>query len=218
MLVDDTRTRDALSRLFRKNVDEVVSDHVRRGTQEPAITSKIGDRLEYVLNGRTINGYAISVIAQDLSDRGRSSQESRTGADLLIGIRVQNPAKNFDFSKGLLIQAKKTSGWSSADQARLIEQCEKLLNQSAGGSYVWIYDSSGARAVPASEVLAMNATPIQKLASKGISMHFRDIFDCVAGDVELADNHMFEGPDQLKEAMEELSARSAVAISLRKPP
>lgn len=216
MLIDDTNTRDRLARLIRKSIDDLVSIQTMRGTQEPAITARIGERLESQLNGRTVNGFKISVITQDLSDRGKGSQESRIGADLYVGIRVENAVKGFDLSKGLLVQAKMASSQTPAEQERLAEQCRKLAKQSSAGAYVWIYDKHGVQAVPASEVLSTKTPTLRNLASKNVTMHFRDIFDCVAGDVGLASAGIFEGPGQLKQAMQELSARSGVAISLTK--
>src|SRR5437660_139092 len=170
MLNGDTVTRDALADLIRGAVDDTVKQQWPRRAQEPPISSKIAAMLEARLDGFSINGYKVSIVAQDFPDRGPGSWENKSGADLYIGIRVDSlPKLAPPISKGLLIQAKKervvTHSRADGPPARskasvdVVDQCEKMVKRSDKGSFVWIYGAAGARAVPASEVIEQAPVP-----------------------------------------------------------
>ena len=214
MLARDKQTRDWLAEAIRGAVDDVVSTHGSRLTQEPQITSKIADRLEQTLKGVSINGYEVKIIASDMPDRGRGALEKRTGVDLFIGIRVRQRETGIEIAKGLLVQGKLDGPPSRKEQDRLLEQCGKMALRWPKAAYVWIYSSGGASSIPASEILAHPNVPPQMLSSRNIAEHFRDVLDCVAGDETLAISEMFESSDALNVIMQEVAARQAVAIDL----
>lgn len=109
MLKYDRLTRDMLAERLRCAIDETVVSQLRRGAQEPPITSKVAGAIEHQLHGEEINGYKVRVVAQDFTASGKGSGERRSGADLYIGIEVDGSAMGLPcIAKGLLIQARST--------------------------------------------------------------------------------------------------------------
>lgn len=220
-------TRDVLAELIRGAVDDVVRSQLARRAQEAPISSKIATMLESRLNGMSINGYRVTAVAQDFRDRGARSDESRIGADLYIGIRVE-PGRGLPvISKGMLIQAKKRVGTrrvaSSASAARksygkqqmdLVGQCKKMLARTDKGAFVWVYGSGGTQVLPASEVVAHPAIPPDYLAGRNISEQFRDVLDCFLGDEDLVGNGIFDDNLALGDFLTEIAARRGVTIRL----
>jgi hypothetical protein len=93
-------------------VNSVTIEHYPAVTQEHQLTSRIAQALEDSLNGKQYGVASVSVITQELPDRGRSSLEKPLGGDMYVGISLEG-----DFDKGLLIQAK----WDE-NQRGLFEQ------------------------------------------------------------------------------------------------
>lgn len=215
MLAHDQPTRDTIAEIIRGAVDDVVTTHISRITQEPAITAKIADRMESALRELSIFGYFVSVIATDIPDRGPGSLEKQTGVDLFVAIRVTSEDGSFSVAKGLLIQGKISVGHRGVkDRKGLREQCEKMVSKSAKGAYVWIYGALGVRSVPASEVLRYPKYWVEDLGSRNIAEHFRDVLDCVAGDEGLAIDPIFESPVALNNWMKDLGAQHGIAIDV----
>lgn len=214
MLKGDTITRDILAELLRSTVDETVIQQKARGAQEPAVTSKIAVRLEHQLNGVGIFDRKITVIAQDFTDRGPRSQEKRAGADLFIGIRVEDSEATI--SKGLLIQAK---WWgrptSKAAQNKLLQQCKDMLERTTtAGAFVWLYGSDGVDVVPACEITATPYRSPETLTQRNIAQQFRDVLDCFQGDPGNAPEMIFDDPNALGSYMADIAARTGVAITV----
>lgn len=218
MLRGDETTRDWLADALRGAVDDVVAQHSMRLTQEAQISSKIADRIEQKLTGMQINGYEVSVVANDMPDRGPNSLESKTGVDLYIGIRVRRTDIVMETAKGLLVQGKLSGAHSTKEQDRLVEQCRKMASTSSKGAYVWIYGSQGATVIPASELVSNPNLHPSDFSARNIGQHFRDVLDCVAGDEQLVTSGVFEHVDELNAMMRELGARAAVAVDLKPRP
>lgn len=230
MLRGEERTRDLLAELIRGTVDDTVRRQMRRRAQEPSITSKIADALETQLNGFEINGYVVTVVSQEFPDRGPSSLEKQTGADLYIGIRVDSPWQPSPIAKGMLIQAKKVRpigevhmrGFeadqpASKGQLFLLEQCEKMRQRSQNGSFVWVYGPDGTGVVPVSEVLNQRIYAPERLASRDVGQQFRDILDCFSGDPGLIDIDIFEDEGALGGYLREIAVQRGVAINVAWP-
>lgn len=214
MLRGDEQTRDWLADAIRGAVDDVVIKHAARLAQEPQVSAKIADRLEQRLDGMTINGYHVSVVASDMPDRGRGSLEKPSGVDLYIAVRVRRRDIPLEIAKGVLVQGKFDTPFGAGEQRRLIDQCGKMCRRSRKGSFVWLYGSDGAIVVPATDVLAAPKIPAQLRTGRNIARHFRDVLDCVAGDEELVKGDVFGSVAALNAMMRELAAREAVAIDV----
>lgn len=229
MLHGDGVTRDMLAELLRSVIDGVVGSQLARGAQEPQISSKIADRLEDRLNGVEINGFKITARAQDFRDRGRDADESKSGADLYLGLRVE-PRRGLGLpimSKGLLIQAKKRDvpKFSRIErderafrmpktQADLLKQCEKMLMRTDKGAFVWVYGSAGTHVVPASEVLKHRSMPPEFLAGRNVAEQFRDVLDCFSGDQTLTASHIFDDDFAFGAYLREIAVKRGVTIAL----
>lgn len=228
MLNGDTITRDVLAELIRGAVDDTVKKQLERLAQEPPISSKIATAIESRLDGMTINGHNVSVVVQDFPDRGRGSWESKSGADLYIGIRVESWLKGVPpVAKGLLIQAKKERILKhsrvddppsrSSIEPDVVAQCEKMMARTDKGSFIWIYGAGGARVVPAAEVIKQQPVPPEYLASRNVAEQFRDVLDCFSGDVTLVGQGIFDNDTALAAFLEEIAVRRGVAITLGPP-
>jgi hypothetical protein len=192
-------------------VDGTVRQHWGRPTQEPQLTAKIAENLER-LRGLTIAGESISVtiIAQDLPDRGPGSLESRTGADLYIGLKIKTP--NSEIKKGLLIQAKWNEAMPPREMARLKDQCSELLDRSSNGAFVWAYGPSGTKVIPAREYFRGPTYQPSDLSSSNIEELFMNVMECISGDPNLAPQALFDNTDGLESFLEEVAAKSGVLI------
>jgi hypothetical protein len=216
-----------LAELVRGAVDDTVSAQIRRRAQEPQITSKIARELEHRLNGGMVARYKVTVIAQDFSAHGPKSGESHSGADLYVGIRVEDGVDPKPVAKGLLVQSKKTRTglFRKADgellkhvvteQAELVHQCEKMLSRTKpNGAFVWLYGATGAEVVPAQEVLEHPLLPPELLGRRNVAEHFRDVLDCFQGDPDLVTPNIFDNDSALGDFMEEIAVRRAVVLKL----
>ncbi len=224
MLQGDAITRDIVADLVRGAVDDAVKSQWARRAQEPAISTRIAGTLESRLNGYRVNGYNVTVVAQDFPDRGAGSWENKSGADLYIGIQVESLLPAPPVSKGLLIQAKRERTFArrhtdvamtpSKVQNGLVEQCEKMLARTDKGAFVWTYGSSGVRVIPASDVVKHRIIPPDFLASRNVAEQFRDVLDCFSGDVMLVGQGIFDNDAALGAFLEEIAVRHGVAIKL----
>lgn len=183
--------------------DEVCSDHFDGLTQEPQITSRIGQALETSLDGKPIENYTVRVITQDFPDRGRASLESKSGADLYVGIEVTSGDRTT--SKGFLVQAK----LAGERPSRLEEQCRKMLARSEA-SYVWVYGPNGVRAVPARRVL--REPPLQVFRGSPLNILFGQVLECSAGDPEIGVPSLPSARKALAGMLEELSVGEGILV------
>lgn len=205
--------RDVVAEAIRSVVDRIVIRHAARLTQEHQLTSRIAQSLEENFDGTVVAGRLARVLVQEMPDRGRGSLEKKTGADLYVAVRVEGTST--DFSKGMFIQAKWADG-ARTDQ-RLYEQCEKIVRKSDKGAFVWIYGGWGTHAVPASEVLDNRGVEPSLLEGRNLAQHFRDVFDCVAGDRRLVMPGIFDDDEALNTALLEYGRDIGIALSVSAP-
>ena len=178
---DGRLTREMIATALREVADDVCRDHVMTITQEPQITSRIGEALERRLAGSNINGYRVEVLTQDLPDRGSRSLERPVGADIYLGIRVMLGG-HVDTSKGMLAQAKKWPNLSAEEGGGLTEQCKRMLARSPA-SYVWIYTVDGVGVVSAEDVIRRE---LRKLSyRRRLDEVLSEILACNEGDTAL---------------------------------
>ena len=95
----DSENRRMIMEALGNAVDDLVRDlysdttgGVRIG-QEPEITSRVCQRLEDRLDNRPVGDYVFRVIAQSMPDRGPSSLEKITGADLMLSISLESDSE-----------------------------------------------------------------------------------------------------------------------------
>lgn len=77
--------------------------------------------------------------------RGIAAEEKRIGADMIFHVKMRS--ENLNYSKGALIQAKKSEPGSipsTKQRNELRDQCDKMLATSAS-SYVFNYSKLGLR-------------------------------------------------------------------------
>ena len=207
----DALDRDLIAEAIRSVVDEVVREHYGALTQEHQLSSRICGALEAKLRHATFGEYRVEVVTQEAPDKGPNSLEKKSGIDLYIGIRIDDGAV---VSKGLLVQAKWNDGArNAAEQARLVEQCQKIDARTDAG-YVWLYGTSGVQVVPAKEVVANPSTAPEELGSRHLNEVFGQVLDCFEGDRRLA---LPTGPDLRRDLgvmLEEFGATTGVAVSL----
>jgi hypothetical protein len=142
---------------IREATDQTILEIGEHDEQEPVITASLVRGIRESLSGMHRNG--VRVTAQVLSDRGRNSQERRSGADLLGVLDVQLPS--FSLSKGFLAQAKKLQNGLivGREAIRTRDQCRRMLRFSPD-SFLFAYSADGLWAVPASSIVASNSSNI----------------------------------------------------------
>jgi hypothetical protein len=217
----DPRRRPELE-LIQELVDGVIADMCARHhpgeTQEHQFTSRIAQAIEQKLNDVLVGGLRLHVVAQELSDRGRSSSERSVGADLYISVGVIGERQ---FSKGLLIQSKWDDALSRASERRtLSEQSDRMLRHS-DESYVWVYRPGVITVVPAAMVRETTALPdfIEDVTTVGGLI--ADGLGCSRGDpsqgVDLADITPAGLARSLRAKIRELAARTGLGLIVTEP-
>jgi hypothetical protein len=183
VLDDDPIARDLIAKALGKATDQGVREHLTGISQEPHITSRIGQSLENTLNGKIVLGHRIQIMTQDIPDRGPGSLEKAIGADLYVGISVSSGGKRE--SKGFLVQAKIGRKLKSkSDYDALEEDCEDMLQRS-DASYLWLYEANGVRVVNAKEVLNRGSRSPNELLRRRASTVFTRTLECSEGDFSL---------------------------------
>jgi len=89
---------------IRVQIDQAVREHLPGISQEPQISSRIGQKLEEAMNGEINLSHEILVVTPDIPDRGPRSLESAIGADVCVGISAFSGGKRQ--SKEFLTQTK----------------------------------------------------------------------------------------------------------------
>ncbi len=119
---------------------------------------------------------------------GKSAQEKKYGADILIHIRFDGQGLHYD--KGVLIQAKKLEVGTLIDVGdllRLRTQCETMLNFSQE-AFVLIYSTTGVRCDTAQHIVDIGS--LNLVDQRDLNNHapftsrdfFFDLFRCEHGD------------------------------------
>ena len=205
---------NAIATLLGSAVDDVVTDHIGRVSQEHQITAKVADRMEQAVNNWSVGKYKLSAKVQDLPDKGRGSLEKKIGADLFIGIRLQDESSGYSMQKGLLIQSKIGSKTSKSIQKNLAGQCEEMNVRSPSGAFVWIYNRLGTSVVPAGEVAKNPNIDVRAFNSRNTTQFFKDTLDCFAGDPNLIFGDIFNSNDDFNGFLNELSIRKGLLLAV----
>jgi hypothetical protein len=205
MLDQDARTQ--IAEALGEEVDSVVRDHYPSLSQEPAITSRVGQRLEDQLDGRPVGDYRLRVITQDFPDRGQGAWEKRIGADLFLSVSLEGPD---GFDKGLIVQTKLDR---RLDRLELQDQVAKMRRHTPS-SYVWIYTDNGVAVVSAHEVERMQSNSLAGLYTRSATGFFGRILDCYAGSRRLGVPPVVNRRAVLTQRLLELRARRGLDVAI----
>jgi len=174
-----------LSQSIRGATDDVVAAY-REGriSQEPDFTSRLVEALERAINGAQQVG-GVTWRAKVLSDRGRESEESIFGADLIGVASLETAAATID--KGFLAQAKRLGPGASMDargREDLVRQSGKMLDFTPD-AFVFLYSTRGVSVVPAVEVVGNGGRGLRGLHSRSLPRFYEEHLECFVGDRNL---------------------------------
>ena len=114
--------------------------------------------------------------------RGKAAEEKRIGADIVIHVRLD--ARDYQYSKGVLVQAKRvepSTKMAVADHSKLVEQCNKMLNNSPA-SFVFNYAKSQMRCASAIKIAGSSNRELYADCSWTSYRFFLELFRCPIGD------------------------------------
>jgi len=117
--------------------------------------------------------------------RGIAAEESRTGADLVIHVRLDTPTQKY--SKGVLVQAKRFEPFEAmnrVEQRDLHDQCGKMLAITPS-AFVFNYMKSGMRCGAATRISGAANRNVPSLCSWTSYRFFWELFRCPVGDPRL---------------------------------
>lgn len=117
--------------------------------------------------------------------RGIAAEEARTGADLLIHVRL-NTAKQ-KYSKGVLVQAKRVDAAGSmttAGHTELVGQCNKMLAITPA-AFVFNYTVNEMRCASAAKVSGMISRALHENCDWTSYRFFLELFRCPIGDPKI---------------------------------
>lgn len=113
---------------------------------------------------------------------GKSAEEKRIGADLLLHVSLQTPFKKY--SKGVLIQSKRAEPDEAIPRGKLTElqtQCSKMAEHTSA-AFVFCYGQKSMRTGPASIFEASSDRYIHSSCPWTSYRFFRELFRCPIGD------------------------------------
>lgn len=212
-MIRDENERNRVAAVLGEIVDRIARTQCARRTQEPAITSKIGQALE---DARLAIGRAavrprspidVRIMVQDIPDRGKGSLEKKSGVDLYVNISVQGEGRTR--SKGILIQAKK-----GEKRENLVDQCKKMRERS-DASYTWIYTPEGCLVINAADILDEPALSPSKLPRRTPTEVFDKILECSEGDERIGIDDGEGEEAGLERVMQELEAPAGIDFIIR---
>ncbi|BAV48096.1 hypothetical protein MesoLj113a_19330 [Mesorhizobium sp. 113-1-2] len=188
-------------------IDEVVVEHYDALTQEHQLSSRIGQALEDKLNGERFLGAGLSIITQDMPDKGIGALEKKIGTDMFIGVSVEG-----QFDKGFLVQSK----WLHNVDPKLPQQCQRMLDITAA-SFVWFYGARGVRIQRAEKVIEglMHTRHQERTWSENPAKLMGDVLACRRGDHSLG---IPAGPNRrarLTSMLKQMAAGTAVSIAVK---
>lgn len=203
-MIENAQSRREIARKLAGEADDLVRERMKGLTEEPDITSRIGQRLEDRFNNTTLHGYRIRVITETITSHGSTSLEKPMGTDLYFAISVEDKWGN-ETTKGVLVQAKRKD---KMDRSALSDQCRRMNMITQKGSVVWIYSPSGIEVARSQDATKPNfrVFSAEKL--------FDRIFECKLGDLRKVPDGQFGDRAQLKKMIEALGARNAVWLAL----
>jgi len=191
----DVAIRDVASRLDAGRIE-----------QEPDFTSQFVAAVQGEL--RRAGGEHYVWDLKVLTDRGRGSQESRYGADLLVVQHIDTDG--YRVTKGFLAQAKLEG--RRIKRQDLVAQCKRML-QATPDSFVFQYGSTGILVASASAASAA-AGALEELRWKPFSEFLLDFMTSFVGDRRLR----AATAEELESIMEEHRARMGLHIHVAAVP
>ncbi|MEO9612955.1 MAG: hypothetical protein ABJG86_17815 [Nitratireductor sp.] len=180
---------------------------------EDDFTSRMADRIERSVDGAFVGGMNWRVETRKFPWRGAGAEESLFGADLGLVLRMSG--KDFDVSKGYLIQAKmlqalplETTGKAPfTKNDRVFEQCDKMLGITSE-SYVWFYSQMGISIIRAGSMVGTDPKRIPEMYRQSLHGFMTRAFMSWNGDYSLGDL----SKNSLEMMTEEYRVKQAVLI------
>lgn len=117
--------------------------------------------------------------------KGIASEESRIGADMIIHVRLKTPI--LEYSKGVLVQAKRVEAGASMNRAahnELIQQCDRMLDVTPS-SFVFDYATKSMRCGSASKIAGSSNRNLYNACTWTAYRFFFELFRCPVGDPRL---------------------------------
>lgn len=172
-------------------VEQTMSDYARGNAHdEDDITGLLVGSLRANIESQKS---AISWDAKILRHRrGTAAEEAKTGADLLIHIKLSSP--DLTYSKGLLVQAKKNEPKHSmqiGEHGRLLTQCDQMLSITPA-AFVFNYSKSGMRCASAMKVKGASSLDLHATCDLTPYRFFLEFFRCTTGDQNIVSNRFDE--------------------------
>lgn len=160
-------------------------------TDEPEITGVFIGQLDAVFDNEQFGGLTWrSKIVRN--GKGSAAEEKRTGADLLIHIKVSTPAMTY--SKGVLIQAKRAEpNEYITNISRLQSQCLTMLSHTAA-SFVFVYAKGSMRCGSATRFSGTRDARIYRQATWRSYRFFLELFRCPIGDPNITSSRVSDLP------------------------
>lgn len=186
------------ARVFARQVEEAIEEYSRgESGDEDDVSSQIIGRLKAILpmidgkirwTGGSMGDDSEAVFSgRRLGSRGKGSEESRIGADIVVVVQFDLPG--VAVAKGILIQAKCVNAAgeckSERERQRLVGQCESMLSITPS-SFVWPYGANSLKAYSAASMHASEGKFADALGAYNYEIFFRDFFICWIGDVRLS--------------------------------
>ena len=128
---------------------------------------------------------SVRLSGRHLTSRGKKSEETLMGADLVIAVDIETPTEVV--RKGILIQAKRLDDGKQMDAreyGRLRAQCSDMLDLTSD-SFVFLYSPNKVSIVSAASVEASTVRTLHDLAMYAPQVLFEDLFFCWQGDPRL---------------------------------
>lgn len=167
------RTNDAARRVMEKYSDGGVTD-------EDDITGVLVGAMDEAMKGQ-IGGltWDTTVVRHR---RGKAAQERKVGADIIIHVAIDTPAQNY--SKGVLVQAKRLQPDEKLNAAQLLElqdQCRRMLKITPA-AFVFDYIKGSMRCGAATRIAGSSRRDLYSLCTWTSYRFFLELFRCPIGD------------------------------------
>lgn len=165
---------------------------IDRAGHEDDITGILIGRLDASLEGK-IGGLTWNTsILKHRS--GKSSQEKKYGADILIHVTMDS--SELKYSKGILIQSKRSNPRQMIkkdDFEELKKQCRKMIAISPS-SFVFNYATGGIRCASATKFLESENREIYAQCDWTMYRFFLELFRCPIGDPNISTDNIEDIP------------------------
>lgn len=202
-----------------KYLDDLVKDLYSdsgdgiRAIQEPEITSRLCQRMEDKLDGKTIDGYKFHVIAQSLPDRGPQSIEKLIGADLFFSVSLHDEDGD-GFDKGIFIQAKYDDNIDIDELKKSFEKMKKTSDKKS--SYVWVYTKEGIKVLSEYQAKKITGNNLNGISPRSVSSFTGRILDCYAGSHDWGIQNNTSRRSAVATKLREVRAREILDIQIEK--